>query len=373
MATVYKSLLDTDKVSSRTLLHEAIPITGSIISGTYVKAGTVEEQNIKNFSHGLFQSIYDYPYLSSSANHIFDLTVGYSPSSSLSGANNFQGKQKMNVYKQMAQVLMGYDHTGSILEFDKDGDIHGGGEKIREAIFINFARLLTKDEIKKGSFALELGVDAPFAHSKGPFTQRIKIADTNAATSYKSNSPVGEYGILTASNAAGTPLIHANGIDCGLVFYQAGIAVVTASVFASGGFSTEMRGLLELNELSMSAYKPDYPPTINSILTGTSISGAANAVRHRIYDVDFSNTTELNSTIYFCRVNHNDYNYSSNPTYLSSSQIRVKNVTLDEPISYITTIGLYSDNNELLAVAKLSEPIKKTPSQELTFRVRLDY
>ena len=44
-----------------------------------------------------------------------------------------------------------------------------------------------------------------------------------------------------------------------------------------------------------------------------------------------------------------------------------------EPASYITTVGLYSADNELLAVAKLSEPLKKTPSNELTLRVRLDY
>ena len=47
--------------------------------------------------------------------------------------------------------------------------------------------------------------------------------------------------------------------------------------------------------------------------------------------------------------------------------------SFDQPTTYITSIGLYSADNELLAVAKLSEPIKKTPENELTFRVRLDY
>ena len=95
--------------------------------------------------------------------------------------------------------------------------------------------------------------------------------------------------------------------------------------------------------------------------------------RKRIDRLAFNNTTELNSTIYFCRINHNDFNYSSNPTYLGDSKIRVKNVSTDNPISYITTVGLYSADNELLAVAKLSEPLKKTPENELTPRVRLDY
>ena len=43
------------------------------------------------------------------------------------------------------------------------------------------------------------------------------------------------------------------------------------------------------------------------------------------------------------------------------------------PMSYVTTVGLYSPDNELLAVAKLSEPVKKTPINELNLRVRLDY
>jgi hypothetical protein len=58
---------------------------------------------------------------------------------------------------------------------------------------------------------------------------------------------------------------------------------------------------------------------------------------------------------------------------LSSSKLVVKNTTTDNPVSYITTVGLYNDNRELLAVAKLSEPLKKTPDTEFTLRVRLDY
>ena len=59
MATTFKSFLNSDVTATRTLLHEAIPLTGTIVSGTY------SEENIKNFSHGMFQSVYDYPYLSS--------------------------------------------------------------------------------------------------------------------------------------------------------------------------------------------------------------------------------------------------------------------------------------------------------------------
>ncbi len=112
---------------------------------------------------------------------------------------------------------------------------------------------------------------------------------------------------------------------------------------------------------------------LRTMLTGSEISSSADAIRNRIYNLQFNNTIELNSTVYFCRAKHNEFNYSSNPTYLTGSQIRVKNQTTDIPISYITSIGLYSADNQLLAVGKFSEPIRKDSNIELTFRARLDY
>jgi len=147
MSSVFKTFLNGDVVSTRTLLHEAIPITGSIVSGTYAA-----ESNIKNYSHGIFQSVYDYPYLSASSNHIFDITMGYSSNSALSSSANSQNSKKINMYNQMSQILMGHDVTGGINLLDEDGDLLAGGTKIQECYFLNFSRLLSKDEIKKGSF-----------------------------------------------------------------------------------------------------------------------------------------------------------------------------------------------------------------------------
>ena len=86
-----------DVINTRTLLHEAIPLTGTIVSGTY---GTLANgTNIKDYSHGMFQSVYDYPYLSSSANHIFDITVGVGTQSSLYSLVTNQQSKKKNIYK----------------------------------------------------------------------------------------------------------------------------------------------------------------------------------------------------------------------------------------------------------------------------------
>ena len=104
MASTFKEMGATDVTTTKTLLHEAIPLTGTISSGTYVQGTT--ETNIKNYSHGIFQSVFDYPFLSSSANHIYDLTVGFSSDSALSGAGapNQQSK-KINICQQQKKYL----------------------------------------------------------------------------------------------------------------------------------------------------------------------------------------------------------------------------------------------------------------------------
>ena len=370
MATVFKNLT-TDNVSNvRTRLHEAIPITGSIVSGTYTADG-----NIKEYGHGMFQSVYDYPYLSSSANHIFDITLGASSQFTYYSSITNQKQKKNNIYNQMAQMMFGYDQTGSIQVIDRDGvltDAVSEANKHLAPIFINFSRLLTKDEIQKESFSLELMLSRGYA-APADSTLRIQLIDSGAINNYRINSPIGEYAILYVTNSAGSPIngtsIQAGGADpfkAGLIFYQAGIAVINPFIFypssSSGIISGSTPVSMSVTNLSMA-----------DLTTGSTINDAADAIRNRIYNISFNNTTELNSTIYFCHVGANEFNYSSNPTYLSGSQIRVKQVPSDPPVAYFTTIGLYSADNELLAVAKLSEPFRKDNSVDKTFRIRLDY
>jgi hypothetical protein len=344
----------TDVATTRTLLHEVIPLTGTIVSGTY---GTFpNDSNIKNYSHGQFQSVYDYPYLSSSANHIFDLSVGYDEDSGYSGsAGAIQEKKKINMYNQMSQVLLGYTgSTNRVRLFESDLTLNEDSP-MKEVFFVNFSRLLTKDQIKKGSFSITLVTGAYAA--AGPAGGTITYSDTNATdTQGTLNTVGGDYGVL---------LNTANNLTGGIVFYQAGIAVLTASAFSGSTYGPP------------TTFYSDGSTTFGTVadlLTGSAISGACDAFRQRVQNIQFNNTTEINSKVYFCRAPHNKFNYSSNPTYLSGGSIRVKNNTRSRPpLAYITTIGLYNSSNELLAVAKLSEPLRKDPTNELTLRVRLDY
>ena len=371
MATSFKTLSpEADSVITRNLLHEAIPVTGTIISGTYGVA------NIKNYSHGMFQSVYDYPYLSSSANHIFDITMGYAASSGYSSSASTQNAKKINIYNEMAQVLAGFDETSTLRLFDEDGDLTGG-TKIKEAYFINLTRLLSKDEIKKGSFSLLLGCGqsgSKAGYAEG-FSGIVTITDKSGSDGYKVNSPAGEYGILyaTGSSTGGYLTVNTSKVDAanldaavGLVYYQAGIAVISASVF--GDLLNQPVSMSRTDGIAVHT-----SASVSASFQTSAISASCNQLRHRIQNISFNNTTELNSTVYFCRAGHLDFNYSSNPTYLSNSKIVVKTTSQNVPVSYVTTVGLYSPANELLAVAKLSEPLKKDPTTEFTIRVRLDY
>ena len=341
----------TDVTTTRTFLHEVIPITGSVVSGTY------SDNNIKNYTHGMFQSVYDYPYLSSSANQIFDLTVGYAANSAISASSNIQNAKKINMYNQFAQTLLGF--TGSAnafrpFESDLLLDLTGS---MKECFFVNFSRLLTKDEVKKNTFSITIATGAystPFHNGSGHDPASLTLQDANARINGDgvNHADGGDYGVLF-SNSAGT------GDGLGVVFYQAGIAVITASAF---------QGITDF------AKHPTHGnQTTTQALTGSSMTGSIEAFRRRIQNISFNNTTEINSTVYFCRAPANKFNYSSNPTYVSGSKIRVKNIGQDNPVAYVTTVGLYNSSNELLAVAKLSEPLKKSVDNELTIRVRLDY
>ena len=349
--------VNTDITATRTFLHEVLPLTGTIVSGTY------NDENIKNYTHGQFQSIYDYPVLSSSANHILDITIGYDESSALSSSTATQNSKKINMYNQFTQVLLGYTGSGDTVRlFENDLRLDGTGS-MKEVYIMTFSRLLVKDQIKKGSFKMQLSTGSWSDNANpGSGGSHVILQDISASVdgTKVANTIGGDYGILYDTNKN-------DGTGLGVLFYQAGVAILTASIFSQATGS----GLF--NSGSIVSGSAADALSLNQSLVSASISGSCDAIRHRIYNLQFNNTTEINSTIYFCRAPHNKFNYSSNPTYTSGSKIRVKNVASDNPVTYVTTVGLYNTANELLAVAKLSEPLRKDPTNELTIRVRLDY
>ena len=81
----------------------------------------------------------------------------------------------------------------------------------------------------------------------------------------------------------------------------------------------------------------------------------------------------ITSNFVFVRARNSEFNYSTNPSLITGSGELRHNVMIDSPQSYITAVGLYNDNNDLLAVAKLSRPLLKDFSKESLVRIKLDY
>jgi len=83
---------------------------------------------------------------------------------------------------------------------------------------------------------------------------------------------------------------------------------------------------------------------------------------------------EISSTSYFCRVNNRKFNFSANPTFATQSDGSLTQPTFfKDPQTFITQVGLYNDTNELLAIAKLSQPLLNSYAREAIIKVKLDF
>ena len=108
-----------------------------------------------------------------------------------------------------------------------------------------------------------------------------------------------------------------------------------------------------------------------------SISGSSvltNPITGDPYGFLARNSENVTSTNYFVRIKNGEYNFSNNPSFTSGSNGQLSQTTfIGDPKTYVTTVGLYNDNQELLAVAKLSKPLLKSFQREALIRVKLDF
>lgn len=108
-----------------------------------------------------------------------------------------------------------------------------------------------------------------------------------------------------------------------------------------------------------------------------SISGSAlltNGATGDAFSFLARNSEKVSSTHYFVRIKNAEYNFSNNPSYVTGSVGQIAESTfISDPKTYITTVGLYNDSQELLAVAKLSKPLLKSFQREALIRVKLDF
>lgn len=156
----------------------------------------------------------------------------------------------------------------------------------------------------------------------------------------------------------------------------------TASYGTPFGIFYPERGIFVLDAIKIHQYIGGYGSYNPSAVTGAASYAPSASLQNIYYMIKSGSyfrarTTEnVQSTHYFCRVKNYEFNYSTNPTWVSGSSNEILDSFYAEPKTFITTVGLYdgdSDSGQLVAVAKLSRPIPKDAETEALIKVKLDF
>ena len=180
--------------------------------------------------------------------------------------------------------------------------------------------------------------------------------------------------------------------DAGRIFQ-----IISGSAGVQGGTTQNVNGysagsgsygflLPDINTLILNGEALDAIPEDGGINFGTSRSfdskgnnslslvDAFQRAGNQNFGFTINSKEDLSSDYIFCRAKNSEYNYSANPSFISSSTGAVLFPEfINNPTTYITTVGLYNISQELLAVAKLSRPLEKNFTKELLVRVKLDF
>ena len=154
------------------------------------------------------------------------------------------------------------------------------------------------------------------------------------------------------------------------------------SSIAGGGYVTNSGsyGLLfpELGTVLLNPYAISQSIGVTTNRTAGLANGTNNATLYNSINLGESfklNSQEtITSDYLFIRARNSEFNYTENPTFISGSTGEViYDNFINNPQTYITTVGMYNDSNELLAVAKISRPLIKDFTKEALLRVKLDF
>ena len=141
--------------------------------------------------------------------------------------------------------------------------------------------------------------------------------------------------------------------------------------------TTNVVGTVFYDTGTMVFHGGDYSRDTNFLIDSASgfvFGPGATAGNVAINNLSFISLNMLKRSVFFTRAFNQEFNYSNNPTAIANASLgSISSNLTGNPTSFITTIGLYSDDNELLAVAKTAPPVKKDFDTEKVFAVRLQY
>ena len=251
--------------------------------------------------------------------------------------------------------LINYGQYRTLINGDENTDFNFAGTTPNSVFILTVERARYKENLLPGSFNLTL--------VSGSTT--LKLTDdslTNTTISFVDAGRV--YNIVSGSNGVASTALTTTGYtqnsgSYGKFLPDVGVIVLNANALlappASGGL-----GMTTLNQ----------SPGINA---QTNLKAFYNILNTAGSSFSLQSEETVTSNYVFVRVRNSEFNYSTNPSIITGSGELRYDVLVNSPQTYITTVGLYNDNNDLLGVAKLSKPLLKDFTKEALIRIKLDY
>jgi hypothetical protein len=297
----------------------------------------------------------------------FSIAWGHRGGSGSDFSGNDADSPTRAIYSQYRLLLLEPDDNIFTFEGNTNSD---------SIYVINFNRARIRQKLDPGNWELWLGelngagfTNAAFTGSgdqiSSSLTNYIKITDDSGDTNEEKQGNAGRvHNVVSGSITTG---VHKDGSDnpiyYGLSYPDMGMIVLNADMLdANVGFNT----CTSSDDNGNNAFK-----LFAAISGGGQIAAGGGEE-----DSGFlaRNSETVTSTFYFCRVKNAEYNFSNNPTFVTGGLGEFAQPQfIGDPKVYVTTVGLYNDRQELLAVAKTSRPILKSFTNEVTMRVKLDF
>ena len=265
----------------------------------------------------------------------FSIAYGHYAGSGSLGTN--EDSPSNAIYSQFQQVLLPASQTTFTFGGASQDDVY--------VVSINRARI--KDKLDPGNWEMVISGSS----TNGP----IRLIDDSGDTNQLGNSNKQSYNVVSGSLVDG---VYNEDEIFGAVYPQFGIIVLGAAGLDASA--------------SLGTVRTSNTDAQNHGKLFTAISGAAALDSDDGFQA--RSEEEVKSTFFFVRAKNAEYNFSNNPSYVTGSNGKLNQQTfVGDPKSYITTVGLYNNDNELLAIAKLSKPLLKSFSNEILIKVKLDF
>lgn len=317
------------------------------------------------------------------SNSVIELTSFFTSSAQVAGAS---GAYYNNVYQTAS------DDTTAAVQFsvaygdvDGSGSLHFNlavsGNSPSKTIYGQYRSLVLGDEESNFVFGSETGSHfyvisldrARYKEKLLPGTFSLLLSGSGEAT-YLNLTDNSQVATTTNFNDAGRVFEVVSG-SLGNV-YTGVNATGHSKASGSYGFFLPDVGVILLNGKAL-----DGTPTDGGLSLGTIRSmNTEGSGSEKIFDAIKSggsfkvNSEEtISSNFVFVRARNAEFNYSSNPSNTTGSGELRHDVMVNNPQSYATSVGLYNDNNDLLATAKLSRPLLKDFTKEALVRIKLDF